>query len=152
MKYAGLIGAIFWLAIGMALSIYSTRYEIGSLVQPGPGFFPLGLGMLLTLLSLGVALGQVKRFSLDAARPAPPGERGWKKVAYTVSILAVAALFFERAGYLLTFFLLVLLLMRVAGGQSWKRIFLVAFGAALGVYTVFVLLLEQPLPRGLLGV
>ena len=44
-----------------------------------------------------------------------------------------------------------MLLMAGAGLQSWKRILLVAFFSALGVYLVFVLLLQQPLPRGFLG-
>jgi len=47
---------------------------------------------------------------------------------------------------------MILLLMKGAEWQSWKRILLTAFLTTLGVYIVFVLLLEQPLPRGFLGV
>ena len=152
MKHGGVGSGIFWLVIGILLTIGASRYEVGRFAQPGPGFFPLGLGLLLILLSLTVIVGELKRSSLNSQDNPPPISDGWKKVVYTVVILFVAAFFFEKIGYLLTFFLLILLLMRVAGGQSWKMTLLVAFCSTLGAYLVFVLLLKQPLPRGLLGV
>jgi hypothetical protein len=64
----------------------------------------------------------------------------------------VAAFFFEWVGYLLTFFLLIVLLMKGVAQQSWKRILLTALLTTAGVYIVFVLLLEVQLPHGFLGV
>jgi hypothetical protein len=151
-KYSHFISSIFWLAVGLFLSLWSTSYQIGSFVQPGPGLYPLVLGILLILLSLllfvqaiksSPAIKKVLPFSL-------PG--GWKKVAYTVLILLLATFFFETIGYLLTFFLLIMLLMRGAAPQGWKKILLVAIFSALGIYLVFVLLLKQPLPRGFLRI
>ena len=152
MKYGGVSSGVFWLVIGIILTIWSSHYQIGRFAQPGPGFFPLGLGFFLILLSLMVIMDEWKRFSLNSGDASPPISDGWKKVVYTVAILFVAAFFFEKIGYLLTFFFLILLLMRVVGGQSWKMTLLVAFCATLGAYLIFVLLLKQPLPRGLLGV
>jgi len=150
MKHRDLISGVFWLAIGMILSIWSSGYEIGSLVQPGPGFLPLGLGILLILLSLIVLLEAKKSSATGQAASLPSTAGGWKRVAYTVLVLILTASFYEKAGYLLTFFLLMMLLMAGAGGQSWKRILLVALFSTLGVHLVFVLLLGQPLPRGIL--
>lgn len=157
MKYRDLISSLFWLAIGLTLSIWATTYQIGSLVQPGPGFLPLALGILLILFSLALLFMASKSFRTakgTAEAPSPSStSAGWKKVAYAVFVLILTAFFFEKIGYLLTFFLLIMLLMRgAAGRQSWKVTLLVAFFSALGVYLIFVLLLEQPLPRGLLGV
>jgi hypothetical protein len=153
MKSSDLISVIFWLVVGLLLSFWSTRYQIGSLAQPGPGFYPLGLGILLIFFSLTL-LGQGIR-SPQATKKAAPSSfsvsGGWKRVAYVVLVLVLLAFFFETIGYLLTFFLLIMLLMAGAGLQSWKRILLVAFFSALGIYLVFVLLLQQPLPRGVLG-
>jgi len=155
MKSSDLISVIFWLIVGLLLSLWSTRYEIGSLTQPGPGFYPLGLGILLIFFSL-ILLGQSIRSSqaMKKVAPFPASASGWKKVArvaYVVLVLLLLTFFFETLGYLLTFFLLIMLLMAGAGLRSWKRILLVAFFSALGVYLVFVLLLQQPLPRGFLG-
>ncbi len=151
MKHRDLISGIFWLAVGGLLSFWSTQYTIGSIVEPGPGFLPLILGILLILLSVIVLAGARKSSSEGKVPSPPPRGGGWKRVSYAVLVLIVTAFFFEKVGYLITFFVLMLLLMIGAGGQSWKRIFLTALCSAAGVYVVFVLLLEQPLPRGLLG-
>jgi hypothetical protein len=150
MKHRDLISGLFWLAIGMILSIWSTRYPIGGFTEPGPGFLPLGLGILLILLSLFVLLGAKKSSPGARAPSSSSAGGGWKRVAFTVLVLVVTAFFFEKVGYLITFFLLIMLLMAGAGGQSWKRILLVALFSAVGIYLIFVLLLEQPLPRGIL--
>jgi hypothetical protein len=151
-KKKDLIAGLFWLGIGLLLSIWSMSYPIGTLIQPGPGFLALALGILLILLSLIVLVRAIA--SSFAVREAPLSSPfgGWKKIAFTVLVLILGAFFFERVGYLLTFFLLVIFLMRGAGSQSWKKIFLVAFCSVLGIYLVFVLLLEQPLPLGILGI
>ena len=153
MKYSDTISGLFWFFVGLGLSIWSLTYETGRLTQPGPGYLPLALGIILTVLSLILLLGQRKR---------APGKKqivssssrgsGWKKVVYAVLVLAVTAFFFEKVGYLITFFVLIVLLMKGAEAQSWKRILLTAVLATLGIYIVFVLLLQQPLPRGYLGV
>ena len=155
MKYSNFISGLFWLFIGLLLSVWSlTTYEIGRLTHPGPGYLPLALGIILILLSLILLIAQWKKRTSPTKRPVlsstTPG--GWKKIVYTVLVLAVTAFFFETLGYLLTFFILIVLLMKGAAYQSWKRILLTAFLTTLGVYLIFVLLLEQPLPRGLLGV
>jgi len=153
LKYPHFISPIFWLAVGILLSLWSTSYQIGSFFQPGPGLYPLVLGILLIFLSLVLLFDQIKkalpRMQISAAS-FPHG--GWKKVVYTVLILVLTIFFFEKAGYLITFFLLIMLLMRGAGPQSWKKILLVAIFSTLGIYIVFVLLLKQPLPRGFLRI
>jgi ABC-type polysaccharide/polyol phosphate export permease len=78
---------------------------------------------------------------------------GLKKVAFTILILLLAALLFETIGYFLTVFLLIVFLMMVGTElKSWKKIIITALLTAIGVYIVFVLLLEQPFPRGLLRI
>ena len=152
MKSSNLVSVIFWLVVGLLLSFWSTLYQIGSLTQPGPGFYPLGLGILLIFFSL-ILLGQGIRLSQTTKKVSPFSISGdWKRVGYVVLVLLLLTFFFETIGYLSTFFLLIMLLMAGAGLRNWKRILLVAFFSALGVYLVFVLLLQQPLPRGFLGV
>ena len=155
MKQRDIASGVFWLVIGLGLSIWTlTSYEIGRLTQPGPGYLPLALGIILILLSLILLVGQMKKTTPDAGQAVLPAVHagGWKKVVYTVLVLMVAAFFFERVGYLLTFFFLMVLLMKAGARQSWKRILLTAVLTTAGVYLVFVLLLEQQLPRGFLGV
>ncbi len=153
MKYPDLISGLFWLLIGLLLTLWSLTYQIGSLTQPGPGYLPLALGILLLLLSVILLVGQRRKGSHPKRSISfSSSTGGWKKVVYTVVVLGLAAFFFETLGYLLTFFFMIGLLMKGAEHQSWRKILLTAFLTTAGVYVVFVLLLEQPLPRGFLGV
>ncbi len=154
MKHRDTASGVFWLVIGLGLSIWTlTSYEIGSLTQPGPGYLPLALGIILILLSLILLVGQMKK-TPGAGQAVLPAVHagGWKKVVYTVLVLIVAAFFFEQVGYLLTFFFLMVLLMKAGERQSWKRILLTALLTTMCVYLVFVLLLQEQLPTGFLGV
>jgi hypothetical protein len=153
MKHSELIGGFFWLALGLLLFIWSVAsYKVGSLTEPGPGFVPFVLGLLLILLA-SILIGQTLRSSLNSQRtPSSFSIKGWKKAAYAVLIYVISIFLFEVIGYLFTFFLMILLLMHEIGSRSWKVSFLIAFLSTLGVYLVFVSLLELQLPRSPLGV
>lgn len=146
-----LISGLFWLCMGLLLSVWSlVEYQTGTLGQPGPGFLPLALGGLVTLFSLVLIASAIK--AKKAKGPGKLLEKGWGKAAVTVLVMLVAALFFEKIGYLITFFFLSLLLMIVGGLKGWKKILLIAVLTTAGIYVCFVLLLKQPLPYGPLGI
>jgi hypothetical protein len=147
-----LASGFFWLGLGLLLFFWSWSYQIGTLTQPGPGFLPLGLGLLVTLFSVVLIGSTLRARNQDARQSVSLFAGHWKKVPCTIVVLLAAGLFFEKVGYLPTFFFLSLLLMIIAGLRSWRQILLVAFFTALGIYLCFVLLLKQPLPTGLLGV
>jgi putative tricarboxylic transport membrane protein len=154
MKNHHIVSGLFWLAIGLGLPVWTWfSYEIGRLTQPGPGYLPFALGVILIGLSLVQLIGQMKRF-LDEGKISLTAIRydGWRKIVSTVIVLMIGAFFFEQVGYLLTFFVLMVLLMRVGGYQGWKIIILTAVLTTACIYVVFVLLLQVQLPRGFLGV
>jgi putative tricarboxylic transport membrane protein len=145
------VAATFWLVIGLLFSIWSATYPIGDLYHPGPGFVPLILGVLLIGFSLNLLRTARRSHSPQkVAFSSTPGQ--WKKVAYTASILILAAFLLETIGCLLTIFLLIALLMRGVEPQSWRATLLTAFFSALSIYLVFGVFLKQPLPQGPLGI
>lgn len=152
MKRREVLGGLFWLVAGLYLTYLSaTTCPIGQISQPGPGFLPLGLGILLSLFSL-VILGKALRL--------PPGKAGeprlfsghWLRVVLAVAVLLAAIFLFEPVGYLITFLGLGLLLTVLSGVMSWKGSLLFAALSVAGIYVIFVWLLKQPLPTGFLGV
>ena len=153
MKNQNLIAGLFWLMVGLLLSVWSTQYQIGGVGHPGAGFLPLLLGLVLILLSLFLLLRGTKKVAISAQEASNSSlSRGWTKVAYTSLILILATFLFEKIGYLFTIFLLVVFLMWGGRTRAWKTILLVALLSTLSIYFLFVLLLKQQLPRGLLGI
>jgi len=153
MKHADVISGVFWLALGILVTLWSASYQVGNILDPGPGFYPLGLGLLMVLFSLIQLAGQARRSSTHAEeipRLFAPG--GWAKIGYTVVILLLATFLFEVIGYLVTIFFFLVFLMLGQELRSWKKVLFIAILTTLGVYVVFVRLLEQPLPRGFMGI
>lgn len=148
-----LISGVFWLCIGLTLCVWSSAYQIGAMTQPGPGFLPLALGGIVAFFALVLIVRTVRSGKRKGwQQGAPMSMRRQNRVFLTILVLLVAAFLFEKVGYLLTFFLLSLLLLLIAGVKSWIQIGVIAVCSTLGIYIVFVLLLKQPLPTGLLGV
>jgi len=148
MKYHGLIGGFFWFGIGILLSIWSTRYEIGSISHPGPGLFPLILGIILILLSIIILISQIVK--ITRIEEYPSFGEGRKNILFILIILIFSTLLFEKIGYLITFFSLIFLAMSVVNPRGWRMNLIFAILTIIGIYLVFVLLLEQPLPKGYL--
>jgi hypothetical protein len=149
MRRREITSSLFWLVVGLILTIWSATYPIGNLGQPGTGFLPLGLGILLIIFSTVLL---IRAFRLTAGEgKAPMLPERWLRLGTTVLVLIACVFLFEKVGYLLIFFVLALVLPLLAGQITLKRSFIFAVLTAAGVYIVFVWLLAQPLPTGFLG-
>ena len=150
MRQREITGSLFWLVIGLILTIWSATYPLGNLAQPGTGFLPLGLGILLLIFSTVLLLRAIRSGALGKEKVSIIPKR-WPNLVLTVFILLASVFLFETVGYLLVFFVLALVLPLLAGQITLKRSFIFAMLSAAGVYVIFVWLLKQPLPTGFLG-
>ena len=150
MRKREITSSLFWLIVGLILTIWSATYSLGELAQPGTGFLPLGLGILLLIFSIVLLLRALRQEGPKAEKTSAPSTRRTSTVC-TVLILLAAVFLFEKVGYLLTFFVLALVLPMIAGQITWKRSLFFAVLSVVGIYVVFIWLLKQPLPTGLLG-
>lgn len=150
MRRREITSSLFWLIVGLILTIWSATYPLGELAQPGTGFLPLGLGVLLLIFSTVLLIRALRRPAPNAEQRSVLSTRR-TSIVLTVVILLAAVFLFEKVGYLLTFFVLALVLPLLAGQITWKRSLFFAILSAAGVYIVFVWLLKQPLPTGFLG-
>jgi hypothetical protein len=144
--YAGLLFAV----VGSAFGWGALPYQTGSSARMGPGYFPLLLGGLLTLLGLMMVVRAV--FQTDKLEPIGPW--AWKPL---VAIIAANLLFGVALGglprlnlpalglvvgiYLLTF-------VACLGGDRFKlkEAALLATALAALSYLAFVLVLKLQLP------
>ena len=152
MRRREITSSLFWMIVGLILTVWSATYPLGNLAQPGTGFLPLGLGVLLLIFSTGLL---VRAFKMAAAKEEKEKVRilpkRWLSLATTVLVLIACVFLFEKVGYLLIFFVIALVLPLLAGQITLKRSLIFAVLSAAGVYIIFVWLLKQPLPTGFLG-
>jgi hypothetical protein len=71
-------GGTLMMVIGLWAACEGTTYDIGSLQRMGPGFFPVVLGVILTLVGAGIAVTPGNRISTPGGFLARlPGLRAW---------------------------------------------------------------------------
>ena len=70
-------GGALMMAIGIGAMVQGRHYSIGTLSRMGPGYFPVALGAILTLV--GLAIIATARFTKPESEEAalPPEWRGW---------------------------------------------------------------------------
>jgi len=149
MGRGGVISAVTLLALALAALFEASKLPFGRLSAPQPGFFPLILAILLAILSL-VLIAQAIGGTKEESAATRQGSAIWKKIVLAVGALVVFGVLFESLGYIISTFLFITFLLRAVEGQNWMLIAVVAFSTSLVTYLIFGLLLETPLPPGIL--
>lgn len=142
--------SLFWLIIGLAITLYSGKYGLGSLSSPGPGFLPFLTGVAIAGLALLVFFQQFAKKEREKIKDLW-AKKKWPTMMMVMGALIVYTLLFRFLGFLIDTFLLIAFLLRVLEPMNWKKVLAGAAGAALGSYLIFQVWLEAQLPTGFLG-
>ena len=115
---------IFWILLGLTISIWSATFPFGGLKAPGPALLPLACGLIVILLGLDYALpGEELKKVIRPVRPSerlfPQGAPG-RRVALTLGSMVLSAILLVPLGFVLTVFFLILFLMRAIQPQKWS--------------------------------
>lgn len=122
----------------------SLRMPLGRTDQPGPGFYPLVLGLLLCAAGL-ILLLQLLLQPLDRKAYTQIGGRD---VFAIVLALMIAALLFERLGFIVTVGLFLFALLRVLSPLGWIKSGVAGVTTAIIASIFFQKILGVPLPTG----
>ena len=136
----GLLFAILYLIEGRNL-------EIGRLNAPGPGIFPLVVGVIFALVSAGVIADAL--LTKDAGKATFPQGEDRKRLVTIYSSFVLYAVLFNVIGFPLATFALVTLFTRIVGEISWQKAILCGVGTTLLMWVTFVILLGVRLPMGI---
>lgn len=133
--------AIVLVLLGLAFVVGAAQLPLGSLREPGPGLWPLAVGVAI------VVLGAVSGLQGDRSMPAlntAKAEFGTAGIAFAELIGFVLAYWY--LGYFGATFLVVLVMGRTFSDVSWRRLLLVAvlFGAVMHAFFTYVLVLPPP--------
>jgi putative tricarboxylic transport membrane protein len=149
-KKADAITAIVLLAFSAYVIVESLRMKLHSEYGPGPGLFPLGLGVILAVLSLALLWDGINPRKEDKAGRFQ-NKKGILSAGLVILGLIGYALLINWLGYLTTTFVLVLFLMGVVARDHWKTTILTASGVTLLLYLIFQVGLDVQLPKGPFG-
>jgi hypothetical protein len=137
--------AIVLLAFGLIALEEAARLRFGSIVRPGPGFFPVVLAVAFSLVSLALVVIAVRGPDVSAA---PLGRLGWPKIVATMAALFLYALVLELVGFVGATFALLLFFFKVLERQRWLVALAGSLLTALVIYLVFKVWLNVQLPAG----
>ena len=142
-----LIGSLFWTACGGAILLASLRLPLGGPQNPGPGFLPLLVGVLMLALSVALLVRSARSREEKKTGPAAASSRRFKLVA-TTGALFLFAFAFPHLGFLITTIPLMIFLPRVIGELSWKVSLAIGFLTSLAMYALFKVWLKVQFPVG----
>jgi putative tricarboxylic transport membrane protein len=139
--------------IGLGFSWGGVKLGIGPVNNPGPGFFPLVIGGVLSLLSITLF---IRTLWADIGRESKitfwKEKRSWEKVLFSLLALIFYLIFLNYLGYLLTTFLFIIYLLKFIGKKGWLTSVLMAILIAASSYALFQMGLGVSLPKGLIKI
>jgi putative tricarboxylic transport membrane protein len=153
-KRNDVIPAMVWMGLGIALAIGSYKLKLGSLHTPGPGLMPFLLGIALSLCSFPVL---VRSLQMIMRRPKQRSESIWAGINFKKLILVVASLIgyavvLEGFGYVVTAFLVLVILFKTVESQRWTTVLVLSVLTVISTYLLFVFILSVQLPSGFLRI
>jgi putative tricarboxylic transport membrane protein len=151
MRRANIFIALALAGLAAYLFFEAGKLNFGNMRVPQTGFFPKTLLALLILLSVFL-LAQTLREKETGQGVEKIASQGLIRIGATLASLVGFALVLERLGFLLSTFLLMVLLLRAIEAPKWSKVFVVALSTALIAYFLFAWLLGIPLPAGILGI
>ena len=150
MAKADRISGSFWFVVSVFISYESYKLGLGTLHQPGPGFFFFWTGIVTAILSLTVIVRSLRKPSPDEATESIFGKWNITKLVLVLLSLFLYALVIERLGFLIATLLLFFFLLGVIEKKRWWFTVSVSLIVTVLSYLVFEVGLQSQLPKGLL--
>jgi hypothetical protein len=142
---------ILFVTVGVGFAWGATAYNFGSSAQPGPGYFPLGLGLLMALLG---SLVLFKSLVVESEGGDPIGRIAWRPLVVVLGAVALFGALLPVGGLVVA--LPALVLVSSLAGDEFRLVEVLCNAAVLtvGCWVVFVwgLGLSLPMwPAGMAG-
>ena len=125
----------------------SLRLPLGVPQNPGPGFLPFLVGVLMFILSVALVVRSARSKGDKITGPAAGSSKSLRLVG-TVAALFLFAFAFPYLGFLIATVPLMIFLPRAIGKLSWKISITIGFLTSLAMYGLFKMWLKVQFPAG----
>ncbi|MDM0040063.1 tripartite tricarboxylate transporter TctB family protein [Variovorax sp. J22G21] len=144
--FAGLMFAV----VGGAFAWGASTYNVGNGARMGPGYFPLMLGILMSLIGLAIMFTSMTAETEDGE---PIGKWAWKQIVFIISAnLAFGLLLgglpsigIPAMGLIIGIYALVLISSLAGSEFDLKKVLILATVLAVGSYIAFIWALKLQL-------
>ncbi len=149
MRRNDLLSSLVFFGFGLLVLLYAPQFNLGTLRRPGSGLIPFLSGAMICLYA---AVTFIQAYSQKSGKE----QKIWAKVRFRPLIFVLFMLLLFPAamnllGFITSSFVLLMLLMRYAGSQTWMTS---VFGAGLtsaASYLLFETWLKTQFPTGIIG-
>lgn len=132
--WAGVLYCVF----GIGFLGIGSQYAYGTAERMGPGFFPAIIGVILTLIGVGVAIGATSA----TAEVATVKKFAWSTLLFIIGPVVLFGVLLEPLGLVGSIFVLVCIASYASHEFGWKPALLNAAALIAISYIVFVYLLD----------
>jgi putative tricarboxylic transport membrane protein len=129
------------LVIGVFTAFESSRLTLGSPGLPGPGFFPFYLSVGLILASTALLVESLRQKLPDDGRIGETFNRSKPVLAFLA--MFVYAFVLEPLGFVISTFIVLVVLWKIAEGKSWRPAIVRSVVATALTYVMFRMLSVQ---------
>ncbi len=160
MKIGSIVFAGLILAVGLIYEVMAIKMPQGRLSYPGPGLFPMIIGVFLVATALGCLVQDIlpRKGASEgrSASPLPdrdsaaPGNRNVTKTVQLMALMIGYTLALKPVGFLISICAFMMVAIRIFGYRRWVPALAMAALIAGISYVTFVLWLKVPLPMGVL--
>lgn len=134
---------LMFVLVGMGFAWGATEYSFGTAANPGPGYFPFGLGILLALLG-GIVL--FKALTLESENGDPIGQIAWRPLIIIVGAIVVFGLALPRLGLICTLPITIVLSALAGREFRWRDVLVNCVVLTALSWFLFINRLKLPLP------
>ena len=138
---------LMFMGVGLAFAWGATTYSVGQGARMGPGYFPLYLGVLMTILGAAITFSSLVVESVGGDRI---GKWAWKplffiilaNLLFGILLAGLPSLKIPAAGLIVAIYALVFISSMAETGWKVKNTFILATILAAGSYVAFVMALK----------
>lgn len=142
---------VMFMGVGVAFAWGATNYNVGDAARMGPGYFPLMLGVLMTILGVAITF---KALVVETMGGDKIGKWAWKplifiilaNLVFGVLLAGLPNIKFPAFGMIVGIYALVFIASIAEPGWRVKNTFILATVLAVGSYLAFVVALKLQFP------
>jgi len=142
---------LMFMAVGGAFAWGASTYNVGTGARMGPGYFPLMLGVLLTVIGAAITFTALV---VETEGGGKIGKIAWKPLIFVISanvvfgilLAGLPAIKFPAFGMIVAIYALTFIASMAEAGWKFKTTLILATVLAVGSYIAFVLALKLQFP------